>query len=485
MDQNPTRRLEHNLGQQLALALAAAVRIAAYYEESNVVMQQAVTRLMEVLDEYWREDSTVSIAVHSHSVFVDRVRIPTTAATYERFSLLADLFERWGISQITFSHGISAAELVLALKRLSRPRGPAGQSLEDLLTLAGVKHVVVEEAVTEEEAFPCRRVFQKGGAEIISLASVLAYSGAIKLSVELRRMESQLEPGCLRRARHVAQSLVDEIRRDPGSVLALTTIKDFDRYLMTHSVNVAVLSTLLGQYLGLDRVRLGELCLAGFLHDAGKLGVEQDILQKPAVLTEEERGEVRRHPLMAVRSLLTGKRLTLSGMRAAVVAFEHHLNYDLSGYPPVRFRDHQSLFGRIVAVADQFDALTTARVYRPVNLTPPEAIKYLLQRAGTTLDPVLVGLFVRVVGVYPPGTAVVLTNGEKGVVCKPPTPGAPLDRPFVRVLVGSEPGSIRDLSERNENAFALSVAGIINPQNQGQIPAVDPALFAEFAASTN
>lgn len=282
----------------------------------------------------------------------------------------------------------------------------------------------------------------------------------------------------------MTQSLADEIRRDPGAVLALTTIKDFDRYLITHSINVAVLSALLGQYLGLDRVRLGELSLAGFLHDAGKLGVDQDILQKPGSLTEEERREVRRHPILAACSLLSGKRLTLSAMRAVVVAFEHHLNFDLSGYPPVRFRDHVSLFGRIVAIADQFDALTTARVYRPVNLTPPEALRYLVERAGTALDPTLVRLFVRVVGIYPPGTAVLLSNGERGVVFKPPSSGAPLDRPFVRVLVGAEPGIIRDLSQRNEGGFVVSVAGVLNPQNQGQIPAVDPALFSELTAST-
>ncbi|MBN1631710.1 MAG: hypothetical protein JW990_18295, partial [Thermoleophilia bacterium] len=158
-----------------------------------------------------------------------------------------------------------------------------------------------------------------------------------------------------------------------------------------------------------------------------------------------------------------------------VVAFEHHLNYDLTGYPSVEIRDRVSLFGSIVAIADVFDALTTARVYRKVNPTPPEAIAVLVKERGTSFDPTLVKLFVEVMGVYPVGTVVALTGREAGVVCQPPAVGCPVDRPKVRLAVGKEPGKIVDLTRRVGGKYARSVVAILNPGNAGQIPAVDPA----------
>jgi hypothetical protein len=164
-----------------------------------------------------------------------------------------------------------------------------------------------------------------------------------------------------------------------------------------------------------------------------------------------------------------------------VVAFEHHLNYDLSGYPPTQIKKSLSLFGGIVSVADRFDALTTARVYRKVNLTPPEAVVHVVQGSGTDFDPVLVKLFVEVMGLYPVGTVVVLGSGEAGVVCRPPAVGAPLDRPQVRVIVGGEPGLVVDLQERVRSRYKRTILGVLNPSNKGQIPAVDPAVLSSIA----
>ena len=101
-------------------------------------------------------------------------------------------------------------------------------------------------------------------------------------------------------------------------------------------------------------------------------------------------------------------------MRAVVVAYEHHLNYDMSGYPECQVKDHVSLFGNIVAIADRYDALTTARRYRRFNLTPHEVVSYLVFYAGTFFDPMLVKLFVEMIGLYPPGTLVVLNTGRSG-----------------------------------------------------------------------
>jgi HD-GYP domain-containing protein (c-di-GMP phosphodiesterase class II) len=456
-------------GQQLATALASAVRTAGYYDPSNAVMKQTSDALLTLLREAFAEIGPVGFSVHSHCVFVDKVRVPTSVSSYGRFANLMTLFDEWRINTLTFTPGIGEEELVLVLLLLSRKRPTETEDLTTMLLAERINKVRAEN-------------FEPGtGREALPITPMLIYSAAMALGVQLNESTGTIDAGAIRRARHVTQTVVDEILRDPTSLLALTTIKDFDRYLILHSTNVAVLSTILGERLGLDKLMLGELCLAGFLHDAGKLGVDPDVLNKPGKLDSGEWEEMRRHPIMAANALLGGQRLTPSSMRSVVVAFEHHLNYDLSGYPPTQIKKSLSLFGGIVSVADRFDALTTARVYRKVNLTPPEAVVHVVQGSGTDFDPVLVKLFVEVMGLYPVGTVVVLGSGEAGVVCRPPAVGAPLDRPQVRVIVGGEPGLVVDLQERVRSRYKRTILGVLNPSNKGQIPAVDPAVLSSIA----
>jgi HD-GYP domain-containing protein (c-di-GMP phosphodiesterase class II) len=452
--------------QELILGLASGLRTAVYYDASNAVMQQVCAGLHSLISGLFGEEGELKVAVQSHTVYVNTERVPASVSTYRRFAYLMEQFESWSITGLVFRNGVTSVELMTALGILGKTQQCREEDLAEILRQGGVERVTVDYTVTGR------------GSRSTEITPIVAYTAAMQLGATLNETGGSLEKGMVRRCRHVTQAVVDQILRDPESLLALTTIKDFDRYLILHSTNVAVLATLLGQRLGLEKARLGELCLAGFLHDAGKLGVDPDVLNKPGALDKREWQEMRRHPVLATYSLLGNQRLTSSNMRAAVVAFEHHLNYDLSGYPPVEIKTSVSLFGNIVCIADCFDALTTARVYRKVNPTPPEAIAHLVKHKGTQFDATLVKLFVEVMGVYPPGTVLALTGHEAGVVCRAPAVGAALDRPKVRIVVGGEPGRVVDLSERRNGGYVRSAVAVLNPGNKGQIPAVDPATLA-------
>jgi HD-GYP domain-containing protein (c-di-GMP phosphodiesterase class II) len=459
----PTPVSSASRDQALALALAVAIRTAAYFDPDNAVMQQAGTLLASLLAEHTGSEGSVTVGVHSHCVFVGKARVRTTVSTYGRYAYLIQLFESWNISTLTFFEDLTKEELMQVVGLLARERRTESEGLADMMRSRGLDRVQAD--------------MLAGGGQPQAIAQVEAYAAAMQVSDEMQEASATGEPANVRRLRHVTQAVVDQILRDPRSLLALTTIKDFDRYLISHSTNVAVLSVVLGQRLGLSKSKLGELCLAAFLHDSGKLEVTPDVLNKPGALDPEEWKEMRRHPALAARTLLGGRRLTLSSMRAVVVAFEHHLNYDMSGYPHTDIKDKVTLFGNIVAIADRYDALTTARVYRERNFTPHEALAYVINNAGTLFDPILVKLFVEIMGLYPPGTLVELTSGELGVVCASPAVGRPLDRPKVRVVAGGKLGSILDLDEPIGGAFVRSVKSILNPSNQGQIPAVDLSIF--------
>jgi HD-GYP domain-containing protein (c-di-GMP phosphodiesterase class II) len=456
--------------QALVSALTAAIRTASYYDSDNAVMQQACSTLASRLADYHRQEDTVTVGVHSHCVFLGRTRVRTTASDYARFAYLVQLFEAWHINTLTFEAGVAEQELLQLSLVLARERPTEVQDLAELLAARGVRRIQVDLLL--------------GEAAPQAVAPVEAYAAAVQMTRQLSEQADSQDITQARRLRHVTQAVVDQILREPASLVALTTIKDFDRYLISHSTNVAVLAVVLGQRLGLSKSRLGELCLAAFLHDAGKLEITPEVLHKPGSLDEAEWEEIRRHPVLAAYTILGTGRYSPSLMRAVVVAFEHHLREDLSGYPPLftGLKRRMTLFGSIVAIADCYDALTTARVYRDYNLTPHEALLYLIANAGTHFDPALVKMFVEIMGLYPPGTLVELTTGETGVVCAAPALGTDHDRPQVRLLTGDRAGEVVDLGERVDGEFPVSVKHVLNPSNKGQLPAVDLSLLAHPAA---
>ncbi|MFH1833439.1 MAG: HD-GYP domain-containing protein [bacterium] len=448
--------------QALALALAVAIRTGAYYDADNAVTQEACSHLASLLAERG-EEGHVTIGVHSHSVFVGETRIRTTASTYERFTYLSRLFKSWDIRALTFNPELGREELAEVVILLAREWRAGSADLADILHARGLDLVWADKVVNESQPQ--------------AIVQAEAYAAAMQVSGRMRESAEGGEAFNIRRARRIAQVVVKQILQDPQALVALTTIKDFDRFLICHSIDVAVLAVVLGRRLGMSKAKLGELCLAGLLHDAGKLGLPRAILNKPGTLDADEQAEVRRHPILGALSLLSDRRLTSADMNNVVVAFEHHLNYDLTGYPRIEIKDHVTLFGRIVAIVDRYDAMTSPRPYRDRNFTPHEALVYVIRNAGRYFDPILVKLFVEIMGLYPPGTMVELTSGELAVVFASPASGRPLDRPKVRVVARGEPGTTLDLDESVGGEFLRGVKSVLNPENKGQLPAVAPSIF--------
>jgi putative nucleotidyltransferase with HDIG domain len=188
----------------------------------------------------------------------------------------------------------------------------------------------------------------------------------------------------------IVRSLTIAMHAEPQITLPLVQLKEFDEYTTTHSLNVSVLGMGLAERVGLDGSEVRAYGVAGLLHDIGKTLIPLDILTKPGRFTDAEREVMNRHPVEGARLILranTGLDL------AAVVAYEHHIMVDGSGYPALRFRRMCHAASRLVQVCDVFDALRTRRPYRdgwPVE----KAIAYLRERSGLTFDPDLVDAFI-------------------------------------------------------------------------------------------
>ncbi|MEO8624198.1 MAG: HD domain-containing phosphohydrolase, partial [bacterium] len=232
-------------------------------------------------------------------------------------------------------------------------------------------------------------------------------------------------------------------------------------------------SVALGKRLGLGKIQLYDLGMAALFHDIGKSRVPSEILNKTGGLTDDEWRLVAAHPWLGALALFQLRGQQELPYRAMIVAHEHHMKIDLSGYPrPIRERS-VSMFSKIVAVADGFDAATSRRSYQTTPLTPAQVMMEMRDNPRRGMDPVVVKAFINLTGIYPVGTLVILDTFELGIVhAANPIPEM-LSRPIVRIISDEQgnllhPGSLHDLAEQSaENVFLRTIIKTENPERYG------------------
>lgn len=302
------------------------------------------------------------------------------------------------------------------------------------------------------------------------------YSYALASVREVSQKITSQKPAGIRKVKRIVQDMVDLLAEDESFLLVMSTIRDYDDYTFTHSVNVGILSLLLGKRLGLSRMSLAELGICGLLHDLGKVEISPEILNKPGKLTDREFEEMQKHPLWSVRQIVRLQPPRDLKVKIFLPVFEHHLKYDLSGYPRTHREKHVSLFGRILAIADVFDAITSPRIYRPTGLSPDRALGVMWDGSGKDFDPILLKVFINMLGVYPVGTLLQLDTEEMGLVMDSPE-DSDRSRPLVVLLVadgqgGFKKGKVVNLGERypHTGSFQRSIIRSLNPSIYGIQP---------------
>lgn len=207
-------------------------------------------------------------------------------------------------------------------------------------------------------------------------------------------------------------NIVDGVIENPDVVYNMNRLYGHHEYTYMHSVNVCILSVCIGVKLNLNHSSLIELGSAGILHDIGKKYVPIEILDKQGKLTKEEFELIQMHPEYGYR-MLTESQIISSVTRAAVL--QHHERFDGSGYPKGLKGKKITLFGRILAIADTYDAMTSDRAYRTAFL-PSETIEYLMGDGNRLYDSQLIEYFLKCIAVYPLGSCVELSDGTIGIV---------------------------------------------------------------------
>mgnify|MGYP002345498078 CR=1 FL=1 len=210
----------------------------------------------------------------------------------------------------------------------------------------------------------------------------------------------------------VIEYILDEILANPTVLFNIMDLKNHNNYCYHHSVNVCIISTIIGRNLGLARDKLKELAIGALLHDLGMVCIDPEILTKPGRLSEKEMDKVKEHSKFGFNLLRGMRQLSVISAHAA---YQHHEREDGSGYPKGLTGENIHLYGKIVAVADSYDAMTSQRVYKKA-LWSHEAIEELRKKSPEKYDPDIVEAMTGAAAIYPVGSIVMLSTGEKAVV---------------------------------------------------------------------
>jgi HD-GYP domain-containing protein (c-di-GMP phosphodiesterase class II) len=236
----------------------------------------------------------------------------------------------------------------------------------------------------------------------------------------------------------VVEDITDELVLNEDILLNLVSLKSTSNYTYEHSVNVSVICIALGKMLGYSKNELFKLGMGGMLHDVGKTLIPEEIINKPAKLTEHEYEIIKNHPELGFNYL---QQIDSVSPLSRIVVYSHHERVDGSGYPRGLKGDEIHEFARVAAIADVFDALTSDRVYRDKWPTY-KAAEYIMNHTEQLFDYQLVKKFLPQVSFYPNGSEIILSTGYRAVV-RAQNVGFPT-RPVLRLIEDDESNELAE-----------------------------------------
>lgn len=450
--------IDHNrrvrLADELVKRFASALRGAQLYAPTHPLVGRNVKAFHETLALVLGQQRSITLGVVGSEFVVGDVPLPRSAIT------MGDLMrrlQRLGVERIVVDREVTADEVAALVAAFASQDSRGAEHV----VLPSLPHIQVGRIQVEERL----------EASLADTAAIRAtYQEASSIAERLWQQamsEGRPDPGA---ARGIVDTLAQAVAQNRTALMALTALKNYDNYTFTHMVNVSILTMAQARALGIDGTLLREFGIAGLMHDIGKVRTPVEILNKPDKLTEAEFAIMKRHVVDGAEIL---RRTPEMPAMAPVVAFEHHLRLDGSGYPAGALRNRLNVATMLCAIADVYDAMRSQRAYQ--QAFPTDRIKAVLERNdGRQFDQHLVRRFVQLIGIYPVGTLVRLDTGELAVVLRVYAPDT--HRPRVRVIVGAggdrlaRPYDINLWESGPDRPGPTTIAAPIDPAEHG----IDP-----------
>ena len=401
---------------ELLRRFASGVRAAQLYAADHPLIGRNVEGLLGVLKSLHGLQASIAVGIVGTQLVVSDT--PMTKASQGMVELIKRLKDH-KIERIAFERGITADETSAFMHAVAGlGKGEASDAAW------AFPHIRVGRITAEDHR-------SDGiGGDMAAIRQL--YSNAVAFAEdawESAKTEGQPDlPATLQ----AVEGLAEAVTQNRTALVALTAMRSYDNYTFTHMVNVSILTMGQARALGIEGRLLREFGLSALMHDIGKVRTPKEILNKPDKLTVPEFEIMRRHTVDGAEIL---RRTPEMPILAPVVAFEHHLRIDGTGYPFGAKRDGLNIGTMLCGIADVYDAMRSQRTYQQAH--PTDRILAVLKRNdGTQFDQNLVRRFVQLLGIYPPGNLVRLTSGEIAVVTHTHAPDP--HRPRVRVLFAKD-----------------------------------------------
>ncbi|MDR0881525.1 MAG: HD domain-containing protein [Candidatus Adiutrix sp.] len=509
-------------GQKLLLSFFKLYQMVKIHQANNRLVVETIVDFRSALTAICRQSDGASIRILRGRFYLNHDRLSFTPALLVSVDKLIDILQKRGIHGIRFfdSEGRSDEEIVQFVKLVSqsgREKDPLtwlqvqldthNYNWIEFLAEPDQKNITSESSLDERFAgegedgrpgrkdtatdkqapdeFLARKNYSPASLNMaqVTYSQVMAsmarktYSHALTSVLDMTGKQSLKKRVGIQKSKRVVQSMIEILTKDESILLGMSTIRNYDDYTYTHSVNVAILAMCVGRRLGLSRRLVEQLGLCGLFHDLGKVDVPLNLIIKNEALTDAEYEQIKMHSLNSVRQIVRLNADHALKARLLLPPFEHHLGVDLSGYPQTDRKAPLSLLGRILAVADNYDAMTSNRSYRQTPISPDVALKIMLEDAGTKLDPLVLKVFIKMIGVYPVGSLVVLDSREIGLAAETPD-DADSGRPIVCLLRRDQGGKLSkgpfvNLSDKDPatGRFTRNILQCLHPFKFGIQPA--------------
>ena len=447
---------------------AGALKAIQLYSPDHPIVTRATEQLVDALERLHVTAASVVIGLVDHSVIVDGIPMHAAIGAAET----AERLRAAGIERVSIEHGVTHDELVTFVRALAGATSRKNVDGGATPAIEGSPHINLGRLLVQKHAG-----WGGGGGDVH--AARQAYADAVSQAGEFweqTRSEGTVDPNA---ARLIVEGLASSVGQNRRAMMALTALSRYDNYTFTHMVNVSVLTMAQARSLGVEGAQLRDFGLAGLMHDIGKIRTPAEILTKPDRLTDDEFAIMQRHPVDGAEILR--RQLELSPL-AAVVAFEHHLRIDGTGYPTGAPRGTLNLATQLCGIADVYDAMRSQRSYQ--QAFPTDRIQAVLrQNDGTRFDQHLVRRFSQLIGIYPPGNLVRLDTGALAVVLRTHAPDPA--RPAVRIIVGPDGNRLArpvDMALWMDDSTIGPPPRIVTPVDPAGT-GIDPLAFLDEAAA--
>ncbi len=443
---------------ELFKALMKTKRAFSLFPSNHPLIQERVKYLLEIIKNLIEQENKAEISIIEQEVFINEYSLRQESL---EFADLIKEIKDTGITIFNFQQGITTKEVISLINYLNESKNTplTTKLLSDELRTRGITHI------TLSTILPLKLPEKKSDLPVQLSEWGKEYQ---KIVSEIENIFGEVSRGKLfppENIHLIVQRLLKQVIKEQSSLNALFNMKGYDDCTFRHSINVAILSLLMGKELKFDQKLLATLGEVALLHDIGKVMMPEDIISKTGSLNAMEWEMIYRHPFVGAEILLA-----IPGINPLTpcVAMEHHIRHDGGGYPHLEITESNNYLTPIVSICDFYDAMTTIRSYRK-PLFPHQAVLLLLQGANTQFNPVLVKVFVSLVGFYPIGTIMQTDRGEMAIT-KKVNPNDPL-HPIIEIIKNEAgekiPPKLIDTSEKDQTGkhYLRNISQILKPQS--------------------